>query len=436
MVQVISDPYSGNIFGRIGHGIGKGLSEQLPKEIERSRLSAGLKKLGEKKDQQGLSPFQFTTEALGIPGITPQAIDTLGRLALQDLKNKGIQNLNSPQSPAANSRAPNLDLSKIGNKSEIASVTTREPLENTLHPYVNPTTEEINRLTEDIFSQSPGYFHNDIGEARDYVRESIANEATRNAQLREQRVAEQGVQNTLLGGFREYLNRRGINIGKGGIDIPRNELEPLEQKLIKSILPLSEGGQGFTEEQAARFYEKEADKIARDYSALRKKGGVGKYFRSGAAIRNELEPLRKKFAERNMLENFADELIPTLNVAPRRAYALAYPIEKNSLLGQELFRLPNFTERIQKGGPRGTPTKFVITEQLSPILAGSLQDNSVLAVADALAEKGYDPDTFLKYVTDNEDKLNLSPEQIRELTKSRSALAPLGNIYHQAMGVK
>ena len=57
-----------NIFGRIGSGIGKGLAEQLPKEIERGRLASGLKNLG----QAGGSQYEQIAGLLGTPGVTPE----------------------------------------------------------------------------------------------------------------------------------------------------------------------------------------------------------------------------------------------------------------------------------------------------------------------------------------------------------------------------
>src|SRR5260221_4789961 len=65
MVQIIDDPNAGNIFGRIGKGLAKGLSEQLPKEIERGRLSAGLKNIAGNKD---LSEVERYAELLKLPG--------------------------------------------------------------------------------------------------------------------------------------------------------------------------------------------------------------------------------------------------------------------------------------------------------------------------------------------------------------------------------
>ncbi len=69
----------GDIFGRIGTGLGQGLAEQLPKEMEHARLSAGLKKLGE--ESPNLSPTEFLTKAYSTYGITPQMVQSLGEAA-------------------------------------------------------------------------------------------------------------------------------------------------------------------------------------------------------------------------------------------------------------------------------------------------------------------------------------------------------------------
>lgn len=83
MVQVL--PQSGSLFGRIGAGIGQGLSEQLPKEMERGRLAQGLQQF--EQDSAGLNPIQSLARLSAIPGITPQMIQSFGELA--KIQNQG-----------------------------------------------------------------------------------------------------------------------------------------------------------------------------------------------------------------------------------------------------------------------------------------------------------------------------------------------------------
>jgi hypothetical protein len=104
----------GNIFGRIGTGIGKGLGEQIPKEIERSRLSSGLKELGAKKD---LTPFEQFSELSSIPGITPQMVQSGAELLKQQQLRDAYKRGRAPgqefqdQNPQA---SPNLQSVQFG----------------------------------------------------------------------------------------------------------------------------------------------------------------------------------------------------------------------------------------------------------------------------------------------------------------------------------
>jgi hypothetical protein len=78
----------GNIFGRIGSGIGKGLAEQVPKEIERHRMNQGLQQL--EQDSANLNPQQLFFRALQSYGLAdkPEVVKQIGQLA----KNQGMRN--------------------------------------------------------------------------------------------------------------------------------------------------------------------------------------------------------------------------------------------------------------------------------------------------------------------------------------------------------
>lgn len=80
-----------NIFGRIGTGLGKGLADQLPKEMERNRLASGLKEF--EQDYQNLTPIQQLSRAAAIPGATPQLLQSLTELAKIQNKGNAYRNL-------------------------------------------------------------------------------------------------------------------------------------------------------------------------------------------------------------------------------------------------------------------------------------------------------------------------------------------------------
>lgn len=79
-----------SIFGRVGTGFGQGLAEQIPKEIERYRLQSGLEQLA--NETQGMTPFQRFAKLSGIPGITPQAIQSGAELLRQEAIRNSFRN--------------------------------------------------------------------------------------------------------------------------------------------------------------------------------------------------------------------------------------------------------------------------------------------------------------------------------------------------------
>lgn len=78
MVQIIQN--TGSRGSRIGARVGEALSEQLPKEAARYRLSQGLQEVGQMQNQ---SPFQQFASLAGVPGITPQMLESGAELLKQ-----------------------------------------------------------------------------------------------------------------------------------------------------------------------------------------------------------------------------------------------------------------------------------------------------------------------------------------------------------------
>lgn len=80
-----------NIWGRIGMGLSRGLAETVPKEIERQRLSSGLKQF--EQDSASLTPMQQLARLSSIPGITPQMIQSFGELGKQQGFRNSLQSM-------------------------------------------------------------------------------------------------------------------------------------------------------------------------------------------------------------------------------------------------------------------------------------------------------------------------------------------------------
>ncbi len=94
----------GNIFGRIGTGFGRGLAEQIPKEIERTRLQSGLEDVA--NQSEGLTPFQRFAKLSGVPGITPQALQSGSELLRQEGIRSSFRNPSGQGAPSGASAQP------------------------------------------------------------------------------------------------------------------------------------------------------------------------------------------------------------------------------------------------------------------------------------------------------------------------------------------
>jgi hypothetical protein len=79
-----------DLFGRIGSGIGQGLAEQFPKEMERGRLASGLKNF--EQEHANLNPMQQLARLSAIPGITPQMIQSFSELAKHQNQGNAYRN--------------------------------------------------------------------------------------------------------------------------------------------------------------------------------------------------------------------------------------------------------------------------------------------------------------------------------------------------------
>lgn len=90
----------GNIFGRLGTGIGQGIAEQLPKEVARNRLASGLQQF--EQESGNLSPMQSLARLASIPGALehPELVRQFGELARQ----QGIKGAYQRKSNAKNEK--------------------------------------------------------------------------------------------------------------------------------------------------------------------------------------------------------------------------------------------------------------------------------------------------------------------------------------------
>lgn len=401
-----------NIFGRVGSGIGQGLAEQIPKEIERNRLASGLQNLS---SQQNLSPFQQFAGLVGVPGAAdrPQVIQTAGELLrqqaiLNSVNNPQQQQISQPQ------RINNFDQLRP----DRASATTTGSTEAALNPYIPPSGPEQETLARQLMASEPQVYPN-IESARQAVASQVASNAQQSQAKLAKRELEESVQNRSEQKLVEELSTLGA-------EIPGTVMSNLKQKAVDDVRTKK-----LSPDEAKVKYGKEADAISRSFSNIRSWGGLGLINHNIHDLLQSMRSLQQDAKKGGYQKEAADALISENKLTPEFAYASMYPVKDIKTLNDELKDLENIQPRLEKN--LGSPglagvglsrpknaNAQKLTEEVSPRLARSMgTEGSPLAISYELGKKGYDPEVWKQYLLDNQDSLNLTSHQKDELQKPK-----------------
>ncbi len=410
----------GNIFGRVGKGLAQGLSEQVPKEIERARLSKGLEALS--NESSGLTPFQRYSKLLSIPGITPQGIQSGAELLRQEGINQAL--INRGQGSNQGNPYAALEKPSASNQNQAPgtpSVTTTNPIEATTKPYIPKDYNQLIDRAGQLARENPALYQGDPQKAIDAAIQEDQQNQNINKAYQSQRQGQQDVQTRIEN---EFQNRaKSLNA-----EVPGTVFNEIRDKAIDAV----NSGQ-FTEKQAADKYGKEIDAVSRAYKSLDTVGNWTMLSRSPSENKRELKSVRENFKERNDLENLADTYISKNGLSPSKAYYLAYPSTEVKELNNTLVKLPELKNSIsyKKGFPSPEFNEEDIrkkTLEIAPKIAKSMgKDGSPLSVSEELQSKGYDPQTWLDYLNKNRKSLDLTERQARELAKPRNFFPSLND---------
>lgn len=410
MVQIIEQ--QGSIAGRLGRAVGKGLSEQLPKEVDRYRLSQGLENF--QKEANNLTPLEQYTRLAAIPGITPSMMQALPEILKQQNYNKAFNQTGQQEETNKNEnpfQRPSTPQEQPGGK---RSITTPETTKATIENYIPKSRDQLLDRAGQLYNENPGLFKNDPQNAIQAAREEDQQNQSINTAKQNQRNTQQDVQSRVQNELRSQSSAAGVQI-------PDNVYKNLEDEAIEAV-----NSGKMTEQEAGRHFSKEADKISREYQSLKTLGKVGILTKSASSNKASLRSLQEKFKERNDLENLADTYISQNGLSPGKAYYLAYPVSDTKELNNEIMKLPKIQQEFSHTGYRIPEEKSRSeTLKIAPILAKKMGNTgSPLAVAEELKSRGYDPDVWLDYLQKNQKKLDLKERQGRELDKPRPGLVP------------
>ena len=332
MVQVLPEG-EGNIFGRIGSSLGKSLAEQVPKEVERYRLSKGLERLTKQANEGNLSPLETISKLYGIPGLSPEAAGSiLPYLKAQEGRSQRIQ-------------------------TEPGTMSTGEPTAKSIKPERQQSYSE--RLNAGTFLQgfSPEEKQQKISEflkARPFATEEEAiakidkQEADRIAFDSSLNAKKERIEKEVGNLINEFTQKKGNEVY--GDITGRLQQGTYIPKAISDVLD-----KGLGERQAALKVANDALEFAKSKNKIKEFGrglGIGPSS-SKQSLYNSLKEARKAYEDRGLIQDFRDDLISYQKLSPEWANYFAYPISQNSELKKDLDSISYVThvkERLGVGG--------------------------------------------------------------------------------------
>lgn len=442
MVQIIEQNPNRSIAGRLGKGFGQGLSEQLPKEVDRYRLSQGLQNL----QQNPSSDYVGQISQLYKSGATPEQVNqilpylerananreaqaqanTLGQEASTPVQNNARKNQqNIPQSQS-------MQPDQTGKPNKAPGLITKGPQQARLNPILPLTANEVKSQGADLFKRYPNLYKTQGEAEAEAVRRRNADIANQNA-LIQQGEAQKDIRKELE---TEVASRLGFDLQKGGFDqfqdVPGNYIK---KKIDEEDSEIASGKK--TTLEAAE----DASKDIRDYSEVRlankTEGQKWMFSKTPKDVRSMINGQREEYAKRDELKTYVDDLITNHDVSRARANYVAYPIKENKELNNWLAKQKSksFVDQL---GDMFTDNKIEPkARELANELPKYISDNDSLgAIAVELEGKGYDGGAFLDEVRDlyKKGKIRLNQRQGEELNKTGSLMPSIGDWFLFSLG--
>lgn len=380
----------GNIFGRIGTGIGKGLAEQLPKTFEQGQLAGGLKRFEE--DSNNLTPLQQGARLAAIPGITPQATQTLGNLAQQQAYLNSLKNqYEGPggQKSGQGGGMPSPDEIAQPRKGELPTLANEKDTAESYKQFIPPTEQQERADAYENFKQNPARYNNNFDNALQ-ERKAIT---ARNQQIQQ---AHQGQEATAVAKeekVKEGLQKKVAKVGLG--KLPPKAYQNFEDRILQSMLSKNDGGDGLTQDQAIQKHTADWQQSTRDFTGL---GSLSAW--SPRDLNRRVDALQKSFASRDELQPAMDQFIADQGVSPTYAGHKFYPVK-----GVNPSTLDKFAIQVGTSARGGVSVPKINEGTYAQLTKEMGKGNSPLSIAYEIEQRGGDPRGFLDYLDNHREHL-------------------------------
>lgn len=451
MAQEISTNPS--FFGQLGKGLGRGLADVIPREVERQRLSSGLSQFA--KESVDRSPLENLAALASIPGALdrPQLIQSFSDLAKIQNHRNAYRNLGGNASNAQRS-SPDLrefqesnlldqatnqplpqregfDVSKRGGKqidrSQPPFVNQERLTGQNPAPYGQSQLAGYNPADQRALTRLPWTPQQRDSRVNQYLNQGfMVDQAERKAADDESRYLEEATarqkqqqeldtrQKKAEDKLTKYLETRLEKTGEGVYkDISGDMLADLERKMSRELVEHPDK----SADDVADDFSKRALNLAKtkkEVKGLGEKTGFESLF-TGDKVLNKLKAFQKPFAEAGNQEEYYNILRDKFGLSPQGAASVAYPLSnevkqyissykpKNPGLNQ--YKIPYNPEKIDANSRKAA---LDISQKIG-------EDDSLLSIARTLSEQDpyFDQRAFFDEISSNPD-IRLNKRQQRE----------------------
>ena len=426
MVQVINDPTRGSILGRVGAGIGRGLSEQLPQEIERGRLSAGLKQF--EQESANLTPMQQLARLSAIPGITPQMIQSFGELGKQQATFGNFSNRQRREAreipteatgQGATASIRNVPFqatqgkgSQINQLDQAANQEVGAPQVNLMNPLREEALPAIPWTAERRYDEID-YLHNQfpnksLPEIEQMATENEQRELSQPAAQRSRDKYLQEQQDLLDEKFTGYLSKNlEKEPGKETYKDVSGEMLNNAKRIMERELRENPKA---TADDIAFNMAKKLGNLARTKTQFKKLAGttgVSNILHKDATL-DKLKQYQKIFKETGNLREYQNDLVTEFHLTPHGAASIAYPLEKG--VQEQIKR--HKTSSLFNAPENSRKAAIDVYKYLS-------SNDSLLSIARALQNKDpyFDQREFFSQLAEDQDDLRLNQRQRDEIAE-------------------
>lgn len=396
-----------SVAGRIGKGFAKGLSEQLPKEIQNERLASAYENLG---NDTKLTPPQQMASLLR-SGISPEQLPQHFSMVREAQQRKSFQDKYGKPEPTKNPIPPPEEI-KASPTTPNAAEVEGQPEKKTL--LASPA--EIKKFKQSILQRPDAQAINQM--ASEMLEMGLAQSVPEAQKLASQQLQQDlEAQNTKLNNFRTGLENRITNdLQKAGFDKFKDVPGELQTALVDQGEYLV--GKGMTPEAANQEIANIVKDLGKTATQTKTMGAISNLMKPSSEKVRELKDQKKQYEKYGFGEVFDDVATSALGTTPMQTAAVLDPLHN-----KEIDKILSKQKKPVSFGFGGVGTEYKIKDtEMDDLIKSINPKDNLLSVAEKLRSADIDVNQFYTRLSQLEDEgqIALTPQQIRQRNKPAS----------------